>query len=166
MKRWHNVFIGVGSNIGNAKKNCQRGINALKRKTEIDIVQCSLFYQTKPVGGLEQPLFVNCVAEIKTALLPINLLLYLKELETKMGRVKTAKWGARVIDLDILFFDNLIIDTTNLKIPHSLCHKRRFVLEPMGEIAPDLIHPVLNKSIRELKKFIASDQQEVCIYKE
>jgi len=166
MKRRHNVFIGIGSNIGNAKKNCQRGINALKRKKEIDFVQCSLFYQTKPIGGPGQPLFVNCVAEIKTTLLPSSLLAYLKKLETKMGRVKTVQWGPRIIDFDILFFGDLIIDTINLKVPHSLCHERRFVLEPMGEIAPNLIHPVLNKSIRELKNHIASAQKEVKIYKE
>jgi 2-amino-4-hydroxy-6-hydroxymethyldihydropteridine diphosphokinase len=166
MKRWHNVFIGIGSNLGSAKKNCQRGINALKKKKEIDFVQCSLFYETEPIGGPEQPPFINCVAEIKTTFLPKDLLEYLKELETKMGRVKTIHWGPRVIDFDILFFGNLIIDTINLKIPHPLCHKRRFVLEPMGEIAPNLIHPVLKKSIRELKNLISSSKEEVKIYKE
>lgn len=164
MNYYHNVFIGIGSNLGSAKENCQQGINSLKETKKIDIIQCSSFYKTEPVGMQEQNWFINCVVEAKTLLSPENLLFLLKELESKMGRVQTIKWGPRVIDFDILFFDNKIIDTLYLKIPHPLNHKRRFVLEPMGEIAPDLVHPVLNKSIKELKKDIAFVKQKIRLY--
>ena len=156
-----NVFIGIGSNLGNAKENCLRGINKLKESNKIEMVHCSSFYKTEPVGGPGQDWFINCVVKAKTSLSPENLLFYLKNMETKMGRVHSVKWGPRVIDYDILFIDNKIIDTSNLKIPHPLNHERRFVLEPMGEIAPDLIHPVLKKSINELKKSILCDNQRV-----
>lgn len=164
MNFYDNVFIGIGSNLGNAKENCRQSINALNKTKEIEIIQCSSFYKTEPVGRPEQNWFINCVVEAKTSLSPENLLFYLKELESKMGRVQTIKWGPRVIDFDILFFNNKIIDTLNLKIPHPLNHKRGFVLEPMGEIAPDLIHPVLNKSVKELKEDIDFEKQRISLY--
>ena len=161
---YSNVFIGIGSNLGNAKENCLQGINKLKESNKIEIINCSSFYKTEPVGGPEQDWFINCVVEAETSLLPENLLFHLKDMETKMGRVQSVKRGPRVIDYDILFFDNKIIDTSHLKIPHPLNHERRFVLEPMGEIAPDLVHPVLKKSINELKKSRLCENQRVELY--
>ena len=102
-----NVFIGIGSNLCNAKENCLQGINKLKESNEIEIIHCSSFYKTEPIGGPEQGWFVNCVVEAETSLSPENLLFYLKDMETKMGRVQSIKWGPRVIDYDILFFDKL-----------------------------------------------------------
>ncbi len=166
MEHWHNVFIGIGSNLGNAKENCQQGIIALRQKKEIDFIRSSFFYKTEPLGGPKQDFFINCVVEIKTLLPPENLLSFLKNLEKRMGRVKSIKWGPRVIDFDILFFNDKVIDSPHLKIPHPLSHKRKFVLEPLGEIAPDLIHPVFNKSIKELKKDIAFVKQKIEIYNE
>lgn len=163
---WENVFIGIGSNLGNAKEKCKQGIIALDKKKEIDIIQCSPFYKTEPLGGPEQGWFINCVVEIKTLLSPENLLSYLKNLEIQMGRTKSIRWGPRTIDFDILFLNDKVIDMPDLKIPHPLSHKRLFVLEPMGEIAPDLIHPVFNKSIRDLKKEMSFANQKIEIYKE
>ena len=158
------VFIGIGSNLSNAKENCLQGISKLNKSNEIKVIHCSSFYKTEPVGEPRQDWFINCVVEAETLLSPENLLLYLKGLETEMGRFSYVKWGPRVIDFDILFFDNKIIDTCDLKIPHPLNHERRFVLEPMGEIAPDLIHPVLKKSINELKKSILCENQRIELY--
>jgi 2-amino-4-hydroxy-6-hydroxymethyldihydropteridine diphosphokinase len=160
-KYFNNVFIGIGSNLANAKENCLQGIIKLKETKVIDVIRCSSFYKTEPVGGPEQGWFVNCVVKTGTSFSPKNLLLYLKELEIKLGRIQSTRWGPRVIDFDILFFDDEIIDTHHLKIPHPLNHQRRFVLEPMDEIAPDLIHPRLKKSINELKKSISCENQKV-----
>lgn len=160
------VFIGIGSNLGDAKENCVRGIGHLEEAKRISIVHCSSFYKTEPVGGPEQDWFINCVVKAETSLSPENLLLSLKKLELKMGRDGAVKWGPRVIDFDILFFNNDIVDKGFLKIPHPLNHKRSFVLEPLDEIAPDLVHPVLKKSINELKKDISFENQKVELYKE
>ena len=166
MKSWNNVFIGIGSNLGNAKENCLQGISKLEESKEIKVIRHSSFYKTEPVERPNQNWFVNCVVESETSLSPENLLFYLKNLEVEMGRVQSIKWGPRVIDFDILFFDNKIIDTSDLKIPHPLNHERRFVLEPMDEIAPGLIHPVLKKSINELKKSILCENQRIELYNE
>ncbi len=161
---WDNIFIGIGSNMGNRKDNCNQGINALKKIKEINIIQCSSFYKTEPVGGPKQNWFINCVVKAETSLLPEKLLSCLKKLEVKMGRVQSVKWGARIIDFDILFFGDKIVETPSLKIPHPLNHKRRFVLEPMGEIAPDVVHPVFKKSINELKMNPECMNQKVGFY--
>jgi len=165
MYRYNNVFIGIGSNLGNATENCLKGIGELRESDKIEIIHCSSFYKTEPVGGPEQEWFINCVVKTETSLAPENLLFYLKKLESEMGRVQSLKWGPRVIDFDVLFFDNKILDTFNIKIPHPLNHKRRFVLEPMAEIAPTFVHPVLNRSIDELKKDISCENQRVELYK-
>ena len=143
------AFIGIGSNLGNREGNCLRATGLLGTKG-LRVEKQSSLYETAPWGEKNQPLFLNMAVEIQTDCTPEELLRLLKEIESELGREKTYKWGPRVIDLDILLFDNLIMNRHDLCIPHPLLHKRDFVLKPLAELAPDMLHPVLNVSIGEL----------------
>ena len=142
------VFIGIGSNLGDKIDNCRKAINEITAFAEI--VNVSSLYETEPVGNEDQPNFINCAVEIKTDLSPHELLSHLNSVEDKLGRVRGEKWGPRVIDLDIIFYDDLVMKDDDLIIPHPRAHLRRFVLEPICEIAPDFIYPELEISILEL----------------
>ena len=121
-------------------------------------------YETEPWGLKEQPKFLNQVVKAKTRLAPLELLSALKEIERAMGRKKSTKYGPRLIDLDILFYDDLVMKTETLTIPHPMLTQRAFVLVPLNEIAPNHLHPVENKKIRELNKSI--DQRSVWRWEE
>ena len=142
------VFIGIGSNLGDTIGNCKIALDEIGNFAEI--VRISSLYETEPVGNEDQPNFINSVVEINTDLSPHGLLTHLKSIEDKLGRVRGEKWGPRVIDLDIIFYDDLVIKDDDLIIPHPRAHLRRFVLEPICEIAPEFIHPELEISILEL----------------
>lgn len=146
------AFIGIGSNIENRLNNILRSINYLKKSKNIRIKKISSFYLTEPEGEKMTKPFVNCVLEITTDLRPLKLLETLEEIERKMGREKKGTMEDRVIDLDILFFDNKRIESRKLTIPHPKAHLRRFVLVPLFEIAPDFVHPVYHKKISSLKE--------------
>ncbi len=143
------VHIGIGSNLGSREKNCMKSLDLLSA-AGIVVRKRSSMHETEPWGVREQPDFINMVVEVETGLEPLKLLKALKEIEDKMGREETHKWGPRIIDLDILFYNDLVIDTPELKIPHPLIHEREFVLKPLSEIAPDKVHPVPKKTVREL----------------
>lgn len=144
-------YIGIGSNIGNRRKNILLSLKFLNLIDDINIKQCSRIYETKPWGYEKQRDFFNAVMEVETNLSPEKLLAELKKTEKRMGRKKNRRWGPRVIDLDILFYGKRIVKhRDNLIIPHDELHKREFVLKPLVEIASGLKHPVLKKSIREL----------------
>ncbi|MCL5022306.1 MAG: 2-amino-4-hydroxy-6-hydroxymethyldihydropteridine diphosphokinase [Nitrospirae bacterium] len=143
------VHIGIGSNLGDREKNCLAALRLLF-ENGIVIAKHSSLYETEPWGEKNQPNFMNMVVEAGTELQPLRLLETLKEIEQKIGRKETYRWGPRVIDLDILFYDDLVLDTPGLRIPHPLLQEREFVLRPLAEIAPDKVHPVLNKTVREL----------------
>jgi len=143
------VFLGIGSNLGERVDNCKRAIELLKEEGLI-IQKESSIYETEPWGVKEQPIFMNMVIEAETVMEPFDLLRVLKNIENKMGRKETFHWGPRVIDLDILLYDNVVINNEKLNIPHKNMHERYFVLKPLSEIAGDIRHPVLQLNIKEL----------------
>ena len=143
------VYIGIGSNLGDRKANCMRAIELLAGKGIVVRKESSL-YETDPWGYKNQPKFLNMAIEIETELKPRDLLGILAVIEKELGRKKSHKWGPRIIDLDILLYNSIIIDQDDLKIPHPSMHERDFVLKPLYEIAPDVKHPVLNLSTGEL----------------
>src|SRR3972149_10514745 len=144
----HSVFIGLGSNLGDRLANLHTAVAALK--PEIFNLVCSPIYETPPWGYLQQPKFLNQVIRAETDLRPADLLSHLKRIETRLGRQPGIQYGPRLIDLDILFYDELIIDSPPLTIPHPRLEGRGFVLLPLAQLAPDLRHPVLEITIREL----------------
>ena len=143
------VFIAIGSNLGDREENIIDAINLLIANG-VDVKNISSIIETKPYGNVKQPDFLNCVVDAYTALPPRMLLETLKAIEKQLGRTRTIHWGPRTIDLDIIFYDELVIDTPDLKIPHPDMQNRIFVLEPLNQLAPNFVHPVLNKTVREL----------------
>lgn len=144
-------YIGIGSNLDDSLKNCRNAIQCISHTQGIDLQAMSSFYKTEPVGIKEQNDFINAVVEIKTNILPQELLDVLHKIESEMGRIRKVKGGPRIIDLDLLFYGQSVIHEPNLIIPHPEMHKRRFVLEPLCEIASYFIHPSFGISIRGLK---------------
>jgi 2-amino-4-hydroxy-6-hydroxymethyldihydropteridine diphosphokinase len=143
-------YIGIGSNLGDSLQNCREAINRLSQIKEIQIKIISSFYETEPVGNVEQDWFINAVVEIETTLAIRDLLHILQNIEKSLGRVRKEINGPRTIDLDLLFYGQQIIQDTDLIVPHPELHKRSFVLEPLSEIASYFIHPVFGISIRGL----------------
>jgi 2-amino-4-hydroxy-6-hydroxymethyldihydropteridine diphosphokinase len=148
------VFIGSGSNLGDRLAELKKAVKQLS--PEVRVLKSSKVYETPPWGFEIQPAFLNQVLKTETDLDPFELLNYLKSIEEKMGRKATFRYGPRSIDLDILFYDRLIISSEALQIPHPMIAERAFVLVPMSEIAPDFIHPMLGKSISELAQCVDS----------
>ncbi len=145
------AYIGIGSNLGKPVQNCREAIENLSRVKGIKLITTSSFYKTEPVGIEDQDFFINAVMEIKTDLPVHHLMQTLQNIESDMGRVRATKGGPRIIDLDLLFYGQHVISEKNLIVPHPEAHKRRFVLEPLCEIASYFIHPVFGVSIRGLK---------------
>ena len=144
------VFIGIGSNEGDRLEHVSRAIQRLSHTPGIQVSRMATIYDTEPLGP-PQPEYLNTVIELDTALSPQQLLDALKLLERQLGRVPSAKrWGPRVIDLDILLYDDRVLNEPALIIPHPRMHERRFVLEPLAQLAPTLVHPVLHKTVEEL----------------
>ena len=149
--KWHNVYLGIGSNLGNRSKNIEKSLTLLEAEKEIRIKKQSSLYKTKPIGGSKQRDFKNGVVLIETTLTVRPLLKVIKSIENKLGRKKNAqRWGPRVIDLDILIYEQVVLKSKRLSVPHSMMHERFFVLAPFAEIAPRLKHPLLNKTIKKL----------------
>jgi 2-amino-4-hydroxy-6-hydroxymethyldihydropteridine diphosphokinase len=142
------VYLGLGSNLGDRRQNLARALDLISQ--HVEIVKLSSVYETEPVGYTRQPLFLNAVCCISTKESPEKLLTLFKEIETDMGRVPSFTNAPRVIDIDILFYDDKTISTPELTIPHPRITERAFVLVPMLEIAPELTHPENGNTIREL----------------
>ena len=143
------AYLSLGSNIGNREahlRDAQDRLTALGR-----VAAVSSFYETEPVEFTEQPWFLNCAVEIRTELTAQELMTAILGIEKSMGRQREQKKGPRIIDIDILLFGDAVLDSAEVTIPHPAMHERRFVLEPLAEIAPEARHPVLNKMIRELR---------------
>ena len=148
----HKALIGVGSNLGLAAENCEKAISLLNNSESIKVTAHSSLYQSEPVGKTDQPWFVNGAVEVNTSLTPEELLQYLLNIEQQFGRKRKEKWGPRVIDLDILDYDGKIFNSETLTLPHPEMTQRRFVLEPLSEIAGSTIHPLEKKTILDLLK--------------
>ncbi len=145
------IFISLGSNQGDRDLNLLRAVAEIGKLPETRITALSSFYDTEPVGFAEQENFLNAVLKIETSLTPQALLAELQRIESAVFRRKrTIRWGPRPIDLDILFYGDLVLDGEELTIPHPRLHERGFVLVPMAEIAPEFIHPLLRSSVAEL----------------
>jgi dihydroneopterin aldolase/2-amino-4-hydroxy-6-hydroxymethyldihydropteridine diphosphokinase len=146
----HTAFIALGSNMGNREAYLHFAVSEFEKARNCRILSISNFISTKPYGYTEQDDFLNGCLKLETLLTPSELLIFLRSIEEKAGRVRDVKWGPRTLDLDIIFYDDIIISDETLRIPHAQAHKREFVLVPLCEIAPDLLHPVLRMTVTEL----------------
>ncbi len=144
-----NVYIGLGSNLGDREKNLLAAVDALRRTDMVAVRRCSSVYESAPVGPA-QPRFLNAVVELQCSVSALRLLALLKQVEQDLGRQRRKRWGPREIDLDILLWEGEVIAEPTLQVPHLELHKRRFALEPLCELAPDARHPVTGESMREL----------------
>jgi 2-amino-4-hydroxy-6-hydroxymethyldihydropteridine diphosphokinase len=147
----HTLYLALGSNMGNRHDNLKQAISSLP--PQMDVKKKSRVYETPPWGYEDQPKFLNQVLMAKTYLEPEPLLRHIKRLEVALGRKASFRNGPRLIDIDILFYDDLVLETPDLILPHPRLHERGFVLLPLMDIAPDLVHPVKKKSIREMMAF-------------
>jgi 2-amino-4-hydroxy-6-hydroxymethyldihydropteridine diphosphokinase len=154
------VHIGIGSNLGDRHENCREAVRQLGLRG-VKVVKQSSMIETEPWGVADQPCFINMAVEAETDLAPERLFAVLKDIEAAMGRTAAVRWGPRVIDLDILFYDEMVLETEELKIPHPLLHERDFVLLPLVEIAPEKVHPVLGKTIRDLLRLPTTIRSEL-----
>ena len=156
------AYISAGTNLGDRKANLEFARTSLAK--EATVLRSSSYFETEPVGFLDQPWFLNIAVELETWLAPSELLSYCQEIERSRGRIRTFPNAPRILDLDILLYGDEIINLEGLIIPHPRLPERRFVLEPLAEIAPDVVHPVLKKSIRFLLE-ACPDQSEVHVAK-
>ena len=154
------AYLGIGSNMGDRQAYCGEAVRLISRFPGTSLIEVSSLYETAPLELADQDWFINCVAAVRTTLSPQELLQACREVEQFLGRKRSARFGPRTIDLDILFYGDQIIRETDLTIPHPRAHERRFVLEPLAEIAPGMEHPALRKTIPQILQAM-KDHQEV-----
>jgi 2-amino-4-hydroxy-6-hydroxymethyldihydropteridine diphosphokinase len=150
------TYLSLGSNVGDREAHLRDAIARLESTGHV--VAVSSFYETEPVEFTQQPWFLNCAVALKTAKTPKQLMAALLRIEQKMGRRRLRKKGPRTIDIDIVLFGKMVMDSAELTVPHPAMHERRFVLEPLAEIAPEERHPLLFKTVRELRDALPSGQ--------
>ena len=157
----HSAYISVGSNLGDKLENCQRGVASLTRHG-CEVTAQSGIYRTEPVDYLDQDWFINYVVQIETQLQPLQLLAALQTIQRESGRGSDEiRFGPRILDLDIILYDTITFNTSQLIIPHPRMHKRRFVLQPLCDIDPTLIHPVLKMDMQSLLNSLDDDEQRI-----
>ena len=142
------VYLALGTNLGDREENLKQALRTLP--PQVEIITVSRLYETDPAYVTDQPAFLNIVAEGCTGLDALELLDYLKQLEDEIGREKTIRYGPRQIDLDIIFYEDLVLNAPHLHIPHPRMNERGFVLHPLADVAPDFVHPVLQQTVQEL----------------
>ncbi|MBI4666953.1 MAG: 2-amino-4-hydroxy-6-hydroxymethyldihydropteridine diphosphokinase [Nitrospinae bacterium] len=160
------AYLSLGSNVGDRAGYIRAAVELLIAGGGAALAATGRFYETEPVGEKDQPWFVNTAIMIETSMTPEGLLARLKQIEKQMGRIDTGRWGPRVIDMDIIFYDGLVMDTAELKIPHPLAHARRFVMAPLADMAPEFVHPALGRTVKGILSSIADDGQTVRVFKE
>lgn len=161
----HTAYISVGSNMGRKLENCRQGITALTCSGTSRLIDQSHIYRTEPVDYKDQDWFVNYMVKIETSLAPYALLETLQSIERDSGRSKgTVRFGPRVLDLDIILYDAIVMDRPDLVIPHPRMHKRRFVLKPICDIDPEIIHPFYNRTMRSLLEDLGEEDQRITEY--
>lgn len=143
------VYVGLGSNEGDREAHLVAALTALSRIDAVAVLRCSSLFDSAPVGP-PQPRYLNAVVALECDLSPQRLLVILQQIEKDLGRRREVRWGPRTIDLDILLWEGQVVADPNLQVPHLELHKRRFALEPLAELAPDLKHPVLGVTVNEL----------------
>ena len=159
------VYLGLGANLGKRIKTLEDSVKRLRAHPDISVLKESPYYETEPQGGPPQPRFINAAVCIETSLSPQELLRVTQKIEKELGR-KTGpgnnegRWGPRTIDIDILLYDNCIIEDKDLKIPHPMMHLRRFVIEPLADISPASVHPVLKRTAAELLETMKDTRTE------
>ncbi|RPJ15239.1 MAG: 2-amino-4-hydroxy-6-hydroxymethyldihydropteridine diphosphokinase [Desulfobacteraceae bacterium] len=162
----HTAYISAGSNMGDKLLNCKNGLTALGESGATAIKAWSNFYRTSPVDFKDQDWFVNAVVKIETGLDPVELLKEMNSIQTRAGRSgDQVRFGPRILDLDIILYDNAVINLPGLTIPHPRMYNRRFVLKPLCDIDPEIIHPVLNRDVRNLLDSLNDDEQRVVEYR-
>lgn len=159
------VYLCLGSNSGDRLKLIEQAVSFLNLAQDIKLIRTSVLYETEPWGVKNQNWFLNMAVEIKTSLSPQDLLVKLQNIERTLGRnrEKEIRWGERPIDIDIIFYDNLVLESDVLTIPHKFMHKRAFVLVPLLELIPDFVHPVFNITISQLYDNL-EEVEEVYLY--
>jgi len=146
------AYLNLGSNLGDRLQYLKGAVRKIEESDEFSIKKISSVYETQPVGYQNQRWFLNLVLEVQTSFDPFPLMKHLLAIEDQMGRKREERWAPRNIDIDLLLYDDRIVDSDRLTIPHPRMHKRRFVLIPLAQIAPQFLHPVLRKNIKELLK--------------
>lgn len=149
-RKWHPLYLGIGSNLGDKRKNLDRAVDLLRENPKNRVITVSDYIVTEPVGGVEQDDFLNGVVFMESLQTPEEMLAQIRDIEQELKRVRTVRWGPRTIDVDILLYDDIVMHTETLTIPHPEMCKRGFVLEPLAAIAPYAVHPVWKKTILEI----------------
>lgn len=149
-RAWHEAYIGFGSNLGDREEYIRKGLQTLENESDVFLLRTSTIIETEPYGGVKMDPVLNGAAKIRTLLSPYELLALCNRIEAEAGRKREIHWGSRTLDMDILFYDKLILEDDYLTIPHIDMINRDFVLEPMAEIAPSLVHPVYKRTMKDL----------------
>ena len=158
----HWAFISVGANLGDRLKNCCRGIEALCSDDSVWLVQRAPFYETEPVDYTPQDWFLNTAIKIRTTLAPLELLARMQAIQLKMGRKEGGiRFGPRTLDLDLIFYQDCILTADRLVLPHPRMHKRRFVLQPIYDIDPTVVHPILGQDVKTLLNQLCEGDQQI-----
>lgn len=162
---WHSAWLSVGSNLGDKVANCQQGVACLASHTAVHLKAISQLYKTAPVDDLDQDWFINLAVSLDTTLTPLELLHVLQDIQTRCGRMsQKRRFGPRVLDLDIIFYDDLILHTPELTLPHPRMQDRRFVLQPLADLDARLVHPVLHQTVGELLAGLTDIRQTVELF--